>query len=318
MGRGRGRRAEAARWGEELGQIGATALAVAVRARLDASRGDLAACHARMAEITRRAAPYGLGSIAVARPAVLGLAALGTGELAQAVEELELAHTAATACGLAAPTAVPFMGDLAEAHVRIGDAARTVELLAWLDAAAKGGLAYPALAAARCRGLLADDPDLARCHFGKALQLHRLLPAPFELARTRLCEGEALRRLRRPAAARPLLRAALAAFDALGARPWAARATAELAATGQHRIPRPPATAVLDTLTPQERQIARAVAEGLNNVEAAAALYLSRKTVEAHLTRVYRKLGLRSRTDLARVLAQLPDHPAGAEPESPR
>lgn len=100
-----------------------------------------------------------------------------------------------------------------------------------------------------------------------------------------------------------MLRTALGTFDGLGARPWAARAEAELAATGLHRPPRPAdGPGGLDALTPQERQIARMVGDGLNNVEAAAALHLSRKTVEAHLTRIYRKLGLRSRTDLARML----------------
>ena len=72
--------------------------------------------------------------------------------------------------------------------------------------------------------------------------------------------------------------------------------------TGLHRVPRPDgAAAALDVLTPQELQIARVVADGMNNVEAAAVLYLSRKTIEAHLTRVYRKLGMRSRSDLVRL-----------------
>jgi DNA-binding NarL/FixJ family response regulator len=90
-------------------------------------------------------------------------------------------------------------------------------------------------------------------------------------------------------------------FDAVGARPWADQAACELAATGQHDAPRSDAEVGLEVLTPQELKITRIVADGLNNVEAGAVLYLSRKTVEAHLTRVYRKLGLRSLTDLARV-----------------
>ena len=83
---------------------------------------------------------------------------------------------------------------------------------------------------------------------------------------------------------------------------WAGRAGKELAAAGG-RAAGPPRLSPVDQLTPQELQIARAIADGMSNVEAAAALFVSRKTVEAHLTRIYRKLGLRSRTELTRTLA---------------
>jgi DNA-binding NarL/FixJ family response regulator len=123
--------------------------------------------------------------------------------------------------------------------------------------------------------------------------------APYERARTVLAHAEVRRRWRRPGAARPLLLDAEVTFAALGARPWLERARTELAATG-HRAPGEAAEDVgLETLTPQEFQIARAVAEGQSNVEVAATLFVSRKTVETHLTRVYRKLGVRSRTELA-------------------
>jgi DNA-binding NarL/FixJ family response regulator len=128
---------------------------------------------------------------------------------------------------------------------------------------------------------------------------------PFERARTLLCQGESLRRARQPAAARDPLRSALVIFRSLGAQPWITRTVTELTAAGVRGPagdrPRHGATR-LDELTPQELQIARAVGRGLNNVEAAAALFVSRKTVEAHLTRAYRKLGVRSRTELTRVL----------------
>jgi DNA-binding NarL/FixJ family response regulator len=126
---------------------------------------------------------------------------------------------------------------------------------------------------------------------------------PFEQARTLLCEAEALRRARHPAASRLPLRQALAIFNRLGARPWAARAMIELGATGVRACARNEmSTSVLDSLSSQELQVARAVGRGLNNVEAAAALFVSRKTVEAHLTRVYRSFGVRSRTELACLL----------------
>ena len=319
--------AEALRWGEELEQTVMTAFALVALARLDASRGDVATCRERMDRALREAGPYGLACTSIHVPGVLGLAALGVGELGEAVEHLEQAWSAAVKGGMSAPTVVPFAGDLVEAHIRAGNAARAAEVLAWLDERAAGGdLIFPAAAAARCRGLLCDDLDPARRSFDEAARLHQRHPVPFERARTLLCHGEVLRRLRRPAAARPLLREALAVFDRLGARPWAARAETELAATGVHRGPRTDTEPLgLDTLTPQELQIARVVADGLNNAEAAAVLYLSRKTVEAHLTRVYRKLGLRSRLDLARVFAPMQaradalplsdDHGARRQPE---
>ena len=168
------------------------------------------------------------------------------------------------------------------------------------------GLAYPHAAACRVWGILADEPEEAQRLFTASLvALDKVGPIPFEQARTLLCSGEAMRRNRRPAAARATFHRALAIFDDLGARPWAARATAELAASGV-KDQRVMMAAVgpnrLDELSPQELQAARIAARGQNNNEVAAALFISRKTVEAHLTRVYRKLGIRSRTELVRIL----------------
>jgi DNA-binding CsgD family transcriptional regulator len=101
--------------------------------------------------------------------------------------------------------------------------------------------------------------------------------------------------------ARAAARDAHALFVGLGARPWIARAEAELAAAGAPPPRRAGRETVWTALTPQEFQVARVVAEGRTNDEAAAALFVSRKTVENHLTRVYRKLGMRSRSDLVRL-----------------
>jgi DNA-binding CsgD family transcriptional regulator len=197
---------------------------------------------------------------------------------------------------------VPFAGDLAEALARAGAVARARQVLTWLEERAGAtGLAYPRAAAARARGILAEDPDEAGAWFARARSAHQDQPMPFEQARTLLCEGEALRRARRPAASRRPLFRALTVFNGLGAEPWAARAMTELAAAGG-RARNGTSPSALDSLSPQELQVARAVGQGLNNIEAAAALFVSRKTVEAHLTRAYRKLGVRSRTELARLL----------------
>ena len=122
---------------------------------------------------------------------------------------------------------------------------------------------------------------------------------PFERARTQLALGERLRRAKQRAEAREPLTAALDEFERLGARPWAERARTELRATGGPAAGRR-APAAADQLTPHELQIAVLVAQGMTNREAAAALFLSPKTIEYHLGQIYRKLDVRGRAQLAR------------------
>ncbi len=153
--------------------------------------------------------------------------------------------------------------------------------------------------AARADGLVGPDEDLDR-HFGEALERHALALDPFEHARTQLAYGSRLRRARRRAEARPHLRACLSTFDALGAAPWAQMAETELKATGETARRRVPST--VDDLTPQERQIAQLLADGRTTRQAAAALFLSPKTIEYHLRHVYTKLGVASRVELAEAM----------------
>jgi DNA-binding CsgD family transcriptional regulator len=199
---------------------------------------------------------------------------------------------------------VPFVADLVEAHIRCGHAGRAEQLLEWLeDRGDTMGLVYAAAAAHRCRGLLAHGVEEAQSEFTAAHAAHARCSVPFELARTLLCHGEVLRRARRLMDARKVLREAQRIFESLGARPWADRVARELVASGaRDRRPARDACPGLGELTPQELQIARAVAGGKNNCEVSAALFVSRKTVEAHLTRIYRKLGIHSRVELTRVL----------------
>jgi DNA-binding NarL/FixJ family response regulator len=154
--------------------------------------------------------------------------------------------------------------------------------------------------AVRCRGYLAGEASF-EAHFTRALALHQVKPAPFEIARTQLCFGEVLRRHRRRVEGRQQLNEALNAFERLGADPWANRARVELLATGERSRKRD--VAATRDLTPQELQIALAVAQGATNREAAAQLFLSPRTVEAHLSSAYRKLGARSRTELVLIFA---------------
>jgi DNA-binding CsgD family transcriptional regulator len=147
---------------------------------------------------------------------------------------------------------------------------------------------------------MADDDDL-QTHFVRSLEHHAQTPDAFETARTQLAYGERLRRARNRVLARDQLRAALKTFERLDARPWADRARAELAATGETLRARDPT--LRDQLTPQEMQIALMLAGGKTTRETATSLFLSPKTVEYHLRHVYQKLDIHSRTELAHTLA---------------
>jgi DNA-binding CsgD family transcriptional regulator len=226
---------------------------------------------------------------------VLGLLALGLGKSEEAVEYLrELAHNVRER-GLGEPNVMQWSGDLIEAYVRAGrDADAEAELEFLERQAEQTGRTWAFAVATRCRGLLAPDDQLDDA-FG-----HRTA-TPFERARTELCYGERLRRAKRRTDARAPLTAALETFERLGARGWAERAAKELAATGVTAKTREPSAT--ESLTPQELQVALTVARGATNREAGAALFLSPKTVESHLSRIYRKLNVRSRTELAHQLS---------------
>jgi DNA-binding CsgD family transcriptional regulator len=154
--------------------------------------------------------------------------------------------------------------------------------------------------AQRLRGLL--DADAGRFD-GAVAQLELALAAaadhswPFERARTLLALGDVRRRAKEKAAARTTLEQSVAAFDDLGATLWAARARASLGRiSGRTAAP-------ADELTPTERRVAELVAEGRTNKEVAAALFVALRTVEWNLSKVYVKLGVRSRTELAHRLS---------------
>jgi DNA-binding CsgD family transcriptional regulator len=152
---------------------------------------------------------------------------------------------------------------------------------------------------ARCRAVLTEDAEEADRLFADALAAHELEVPPVETARTQLAYGERLRRDRRRVEARTQLRNALDTFEGLGIAPWAERARGELQATGETARKRDAST--LDDLTPQELRIARLVAAGATNREVGAQLFVSPKTVEYHLRKVFMKLGVGSRVELARV-----------------
>ncbi len=299
---------EAAALGEDAGQVVATAFTLAYRALLHASCGRDHAC--RTDAVHARNLAWGMGASAVDIHVIhaLGLLELGNGNAADARDHLASLDGRPSGYGIGEPLVIPWRSDLIEALVRLGDTREATRHLVVLaaDAGRAGGPAARALAA-RCRGLIARGPD-HEAHFREALALHARSPTPFDQARTALLYGERLRRERRRADARVQLHAALEVFARLGADCWVARAREELDASG-FRSRRD--VAGMSRLTPREHQVATTVAGGSTNREAAARLFLSEKTVERHLGNVYRKLGLRSRSQLARWFAS--EERVGAE-----
>ena len=231
-----------------------------------------------------------------------GLAALARGDAARAVVELEKLYDLLLGHGVRDPSVVPYAPDLIEAYARTRRRGRAQAVLAvFTEEAERTQRSWALACVARCRGLLAGDDECAD-HFDQALILHERAPMPFDRARTELCYGERLRRSRRRGDARRFLHRALTTFEQLGAEPWAERAQAELAASGEILTDRLAAGA--QTLRPQELQIAILVGKGATNKEIAATLFLSVKTIEFHLTNVYRRLDLRSRAQLAALIAR--------------
>lgn len=302
---------EAIELAEHVGRPTELMLAHVAAARWAAIRGDAEAVDAHVGRAAPIVAASGNGSVETTLLATRGLLALGLSRTDEAVAHLREAARVALAHGLAHPGVVQWRGDAVEALVQAGEhveARHHLEVLEREAAATENRAA--ARAAARGRLLLAHDDDVdaaleaaRRAHEGPADQ-------PLERARTALVIGERLRRERRRREARLALTEAADVFRRLGATAWQERAERELRACGAR-----PATAAppgLRDLTAQELQIALAVAEGGTNKDVAAALFLSPRTVESHLGRVFRKLGLRSRTELtAIVLRDTDDARAG-------
>jgi DNA-binding CsgD family transcriptional regulator len=237
--------------------------------------------------------------------ALIDLLAEAPGAAAERLEPLRMRLLTA---GVGEPGVIAFASDEVAALVAAGRAERAVAAVGWLEQRGRALARPSALAAAEHgRGVLAAADgagDAAIGAFERALVHHQRAATPFEHARTLLSLGAAQRRARRRREARGTLTEALRRFDALGAVPWSQRTTDELARISGRRPGSP-------GLTATERRIAALVADGRTNKEVAAALFLSARTVEAHLRQVYRKLGVRSRTELARIAL---DSEEGTEP----
>ncbi len=227
-------------------------------------------------------------------------------ELSLGRPEAAIAHAAPfvrplVECGVVEPLYIfAFMPDLIEALVATGDLEQAAVLTDELERRGRAtDRAWALAAAGRSRGLLEAAHgrlDEALAQLERALEEHKRVVVPFERARTLLVNGVVQRRVKQRRAARASLLQALTSFDELGAPLWADRARAELTRIGGR--------ASGDELTPTEAQVAARAAAGETNREIAQALFMSVKTVESNLSRVYRKLDISSRRQLNESLKQ--------------
>lgn len=271
-------------------RVGSTSGLVAL---IEASRGD----PERARSIAQRGIEIGddVGDIGYARHGrqVLAFLELSLGNAAAAARSLD---TYVVGHAIEGPKRLAFVGDVIEALVRLGRIDRAAELTD--EVAGRGAqLLRPPLVAIgqRCRGLVLaarGDMDGAIRAARQSTDAFERLGHPFEHARSLLVLGEILRRAKRRRDARATLTSAIVAFDALGAHLWSGRAFTERARVGGR--------STIEGLSETELRVAQLAAEGKSNKEVAAELFVTVRAVEANLSKVYAKLGVRSRTELAR------------------
>ena len=291
--------AEAVRLARETGMSTDLAMAQGGLAIVLARRGQADAAVASATEAEELGERNGIRVPRMWAALARGDLAAGDGDAAAAAVRYQEVEAVLEEGGFADPdqSAAP---ELTEVLVHVGrspDARRLAER--FHGRALRKGQPWASARAERALALCATGADTERA-FRRALELHAQTPDVYETARTQLALGAWLRRERRRMDARLPLQEALEVFQGVGAAPWADRAASELQATGQTVRRRD--VGPLEQLTPQERQIARLLAEGRTTREAAATLFLSPKTVEYHLRHVYLKLDIRSRSALAEAM----------------
>lgn len=285
----------------ETGQTTDLATSLAGLAWLQARMGRAADCQANADEALALAECHGITLAKLWAQFALGDLHLALGDATTAAHRFE--HLRATLHEIDFLDVDLAPGpELAEAQLRGGDAAASAATAReYLKRATDKGQPWALARAHRAVAMGCAEAAERTALFERALELHSGSPDLFEEARTRLAYGAILRRNRSRVAARPQLRAALEAFERLGARPWADVAATELDATGEKV--RRGSGGFLGVLTSQEIRIARMLSEGRTTKETAIALFLSPKTVEYHLRHIYQKLQIRSRDELSAVVA---------------
>ena len=296
MDRARALVAEALDLAEQTEQETYLLMALCAKGQWCAQAGDLDEAGAACKEILHRLETNPDIVLEGMARAVLGSAALAAGDLAEADRQLTRAADIEDLVHNREPASNRFHADHAEAVIGLGDLGRAEILVQRMEERARA-LPRPwiLVAAARSRGLLnaaTGDLDQALADYQRALAAHESLDMPAELGRTLLALGRLHRRRNERQRAQECLSRAAAVFGAAGTPHWAGVAREELGRAQGRR-------GSAGRLTPTELQVAELAVDGLRNSEIAARLFLSGKTVEANLSRIYRKLGVRSRTELA-------------------
>jgi DNA-binding CsgD family transcriptional regulator len=289
--------AQGLRLAQETGQLNTAAQHLAWLAITAAVEGDQETCRVRADAAIGLADAHDLGIAGAVGNWALAYLDLAAGRPADAANRLRAERRNSNHVVIRVMATPHFIEACARTgdHEAAGAALRVLER--WV-----GSTRSPDLRAlvSRCRALLAG-PGESEELFREALDLHGQGVYEFEAARTRLLYGSALRRDRRPGAARTHLHSALETFERYGARLWTEQARTELRASGDPV--RPALDATTGQLTAQQLQIARMVAEGATNKEVAEQLFLSRRTVEHHLRNIFSRLGIRSRVELVRLMS---------------
>jgi DNA-binding CsgD family transcriptional regulator len=266
------------------------------KALVEAHRGLVDSARAAAEEALAHAKASGNATVTLMSLSALGFLELSLGEPAAAHARLGPITEGLASLGLGEPGVLRFLPDEVEALIELGDLEQARALVDALEERGRAlDRAWALATGARSRGLLlAAEGDLAGAHaaLGRALQAHERLPHPFERGRTLLALGTVQRRRREKRAARETLERALAIFDHLGARLWVEKTRGELRRIGGR-------AASGGELSETEERIVALVCAGRTNEEIAQTLSLSAKTVAWNLSKVYRKLGVRSRTELA-------------------
>jgi DNA-binding CsgD family transcriptional regulator len=285
----------------QVGQRHQQAWSLSVRALVRASLGNEDGARRDATEALAIAGDRSMGVARIHAVWALGLLELSLDRPDETARVLAPVRRQLIEAGVREPGSMRFVPDEVEAHIALGRLGDAEEPLVWLEEQGQAlGRASAVGAAARCRGLIfsaSGDLERAYAAFEDALVQTERGPIPFETARTLLAFGSIQRRAKRKSEARATLERARALFEELGAAIWKGKTSAELARIGGRAPSR-------DELTPSERRVAELVAQGKTNKEVAAALFLSARTVEFHLSRIYRKLGMRSRSELARTFRE--------------
>ena len=279
----------------ESGRIWGRGHTLFPKALIEAHTGDREAARADAEEGLRLCEMNGDPFDGSCNAAVLGFLEVSLSNPSAAIERLDPVLAFLDEMGSAEPGIIPCVPDAIEALVALGELERADALLAVHEEKGRTMDRPWALAtAARCHGLLSAarlDRSGSMAAFERAMEQHARVDMPFELGRTLLALGETQRRFKQRRAAGASIRAALETFRTLGAPLWATKAEEALARIGA-RVASP------EELTPTEERVAGLVAEGLTNREVADALFVSVKTVEANLSRIFQKLGITSRRQL--------------------